>query len=126
MKFTLSILVASLFTFPCFGQIEGAGEHEWPEEIKTFHVSSQVYHIINFTHHTSEFAFPPSLKKILAIDGQGDEIFRLSDYLWSDANIVDVSDIIELNDSSVAFPTILFGVDGSGTGNFSYLVAKFD
>lgn len=126
MKFTLSILVATLITFPCFGQIEWVGEHEWPEEIKTFHVSGQGHHIINFTHHTSGFAFPPALKKVLAIDGQGGEIFRLSDYLWTGANIVDVSGIVELNDSSIVFPTILFGVDGSGTGNFSYLVAKFD
>ncbi len=126
MKKNYLVLLIIFFTFPCLSQVEWAGDFEKPLELKTFIVSSQNHHIINFTYAPSGSSEVPAA---IAIDGMGNDVILLHGFpweIWTGVTLVTISDIIELSDSSLVFPNIHLGVDAGGTGNFGHRVAKID
>ncbi|WP_421947487.1 T9SS type A sorting domain-containing protein [Phaeodactylibacter xiamenensis] len=117
MKWSLFCAAILSATITTTAQVEWALDESFPDSIKTFVVSQRGEHLLNFTHKVSPTPQPDVIKehKLVVSDEEDPEIFFLAIQETHDNGAtLDISDVIELPDSTFVIPHITGWVDDQG------------
>jgi hypothetical protein len=117
MKLLLLSTAILLATVTAAAQVEWALDELFPDSIKTFVVSQRGEHLLNFTFDFSPTPLPGGLRqhKLVVGNEEEPEVFFLAvQETFENGSTLDISDIIELPDSTFVIPHINGWVDDQG------------
>lgn len=129
MKPLILCIIISLGASSANAQVEWALDELFPDSIKTFVVSQRGEHLLNFT-----FKFRPDPQpggsrehKLVVSSEEEPEVFFIAvQEIYENGATLDISDIIELPDSTIVIPQIEGWVDEWGYGIIESLFRRYN
>lgn len=110
MKPLILCIIISLFAPSATAQVEWALDELFPDSIKTFVVSKRGEHLLNFTYW-----YGPKL--VVGNEEEPEVFFFAIQEVDENGSTLDISDIIELPDSTFVIPHITGWIDNQGWVN---------
>jgi hypothetical protein len=122
MKWSLFCAAILSATITTTAQVEWALDELFPDSIKTFVVSQRGEHLLNFTYNYTQLHPSGNHKLVVSNEEEPEVFFFAVQETYENGATLDISDIIELPDSTFAIPHVTGWIDNQGWVNiWTYL-----